>query len=81
MACGAQVIASPLPAVQAHEAFGQIHWVVQKTAAAWCEQMELVWEANDVPAQIDFTALEAAYGEKAVAERLLKQLNRVLHVS
>jgi glycosyltransferase involved in cell wall biosynthesis len=81
MACGAQVIASPLPAVQAHEAFGQIHWVVQKTAAAWCEQMELVWKANDVPAQIDFTALEAAYGEKAVAERLLNQLNRVLHVS
>jgi hypothetical protein len=55
--------------------------VVQKTEAAWCEQMELVWGANDVPAQIDFTALEAAYGEKAVAERLLKQLNRVLHVS
>lgn len=81
MACGAQVISAPLPAVQAHEAFGKIYWVEQKTAAAWSEKMELVWEASDEAARVDFSALEAAYGEKAVAERLLKHLNRVLHVS
>jgi L-malate glycosyltransferase len=79
MACGTQIISATLPAVKEHEAFGKIYWVEQPDAGVWCAQMEHVWKA--LPLSSDFEGIQAAYGEKTVAEQLFKQLKRVLHAS
>jgi len=81
MACGCAVISALLPAVRAHETFGTIAWVRQADAAEWCEKMETVWESRNAPRKVDFPALEAAYGEMAVANALKKYINRVLNAS